>query len=223
MYLESGLLSLSTSYRKMCCISLFQKDREGRSENLGGPEQPKRDKARKSPKDQERPKSPQKKAKRKRGQEQDGSLQILEEENLTKVLENLLSEIKKFNDEVEKIRLNDKGKDGKSPTKDFSEKIRAGRVLPPLLRTLQLLLQRPEAKIVVRPKVPGILLETETDEEGQRRLKFGLSPKPREGRIATRDRLSEDSRARCNILRQFGIMWLAPFCHLFPGRINSLA
>ena len=132
---------------------MFQKDREGRSENLGGPEQPKRDKARKSPKDQERPKRPQKKAKRKRGQEQDGSLQILEEENLTKVLENLLSEIKKFNDEVEKIRLNDsREKDGKSPTKDFNEKIRAGRVLPPLLRTLQLLLQRPEAKIVVSIK-----------------------------------------------------------------------
>ena len=187
---------------------------------------PRTAKKRQSKKVSKRPRKAKKAPKegqKKRGQEQDGSLQILEEENLTKVLENLLSEIKKFNDEVEKIRLNDKGKDGKSPTKDFSEKIRAGRVLPPLLRTLQLLLQRPEAKIVVRPKVPGILLETETDEEGQRRLKFGLSPKPREGRIATRDRLSEDSRARCNILRQFGIMWLAPFCHLFPGRIDSLA
>ena len=219
MYLESGLLSLSTSYRKMCCISLFQKDREGRSENLGGPELPKNLKGKPRKPSPKGPKSPRKSQK---NLEKD-DLRILEEENLAKVLENLLSEIKKFNDEVEKIRLNDKGKDGKSPTKDFSEKIRAGRVLPPLLRTLQLLLQRPEAKIVVRPKVPGILLETETDEEGQRRLKFGLSPNPRDGRIATRDRLSEDSRARCNILRQFGIMWLAPFCHLFPGRINSLA
>ena len=138
---------------KMCCISLFQKDREGRSENLGGPEQPKRNKARKSQKEQERAKRPRKKPKRKRGQEEDESLKILEEENLAKVLQNLLSEIKKFNDEVEKIRLNDsREKDGKSPTKDFNEKIRAGRVLPPLLRTLQLLLQRPEAKIVVSIK-----------------------------------------------------------------------
>ena len=69
----------------MCCISLFQKDREGRSENLGGPEQPKRNKARKSQKEQERAKRPRKKPKRKRGQEEDESLKILEEENLAKL------------------------------------------------------------------------------------------------------------------------------------------
>ena len=36
-------------------------------------------------------------------------------------------------------------------------RIREGRVLPPLLRSLQLLLQRPETKIVIRPKISGIL------------------------------------------------------------------
>ena len=64
-------------------------------------------------------------------------------ENLAKTLRKLLEELKKFNQNVEKNRLEGEGD---------QEKIREGRVLPPILRSLQLLLQRPEAKVVLRPK-----------------------------------------------------------------------
>ena len=85
-------------------------------------------------------------------------------ENLAKTLRKLLEELKKFNQNVEKNRLEGGG----------DEKIREGRVLPPILRSLQLLLQRPEAKIVLRPKTnPEILVETQDLERGGRRLKFG--------------------------------------------------
>ena len=130
------------------------------------------------------------------------NLEILDEENLLKVLQSLENEIRKFNAEVEKRRL----ETGKNP-----EKVKEGRVLPPLLRSLQLLLQRPEAKIVVRPKSPGIFLQSQKDPEGRKRLKFGLR-NPVERKKA--GKLPEDSQMRCDILRQFGIMWLAPFCHL---------
>ena len=130
---------------------MFQKDREGRSENLGGPELPKNPKGKARKPSPKGPKSPRKSRK---NLEKD-DLRILEEENLAKVLENLLSEIKKFNVEVERIRL--KQNERAENPKDFSEKIRAGRVLPPLLRTLQLLLQRPEAKIVVSYKIQNIV------------------------------------------------------------------
>ena len=86
-------------------------------------------------------------------------------EHLAKTLRKLLEELKKFNQNVEKNRLEGLGD---------QEKIREGRVLPPILRSLQLLLQRPEAKIVLRPKTnPEILVETQDLERGGRRLKFG--------------------------------------------------
>ena len=83
---------------------------------------------------------------RKRGQENqrkgrkslfgNNNLEILSETDLARVMENLLDEIKSFNKEVEKIQL-----EGEKPEK-FKERIKEGRVLPPLLRSLQLLLQR---------------------------------------------------------------------------------
>ena len=86
-----------------------------------------------------------------------------------------------------------------------------------------LLFFRPEARVVVRPKRPGFLVEAQEDKQGQKRLKFGLqSVRGQKGREIRRD-LSEDSQMRCDILRQFGIMWLAPFCHLTPGRLSSFS
>ena len=64
------------------------------------------------------------------------NLEILDETDLEKVMQSLLDEIKRFNQEIEKIRL-----EGQSP-ENFKERIKEGRVLPPLLRSLQLLLQR---------------------------------------------------------------------------------
>ena len=121
----------------------------------------------------------------------------------------------RFNQNVERDRL-EKG-DGK-----IRQKIREGRVLPPLLRSLQLLLQRPETKIIVRPKIPGIFVETEKLPRGGRRLKFGTARVGAKGpseknRPKIAANLSEDSLMRCRILQQFGIMWLAPFCHRNPG------
>ena len=79
--------------------------------------------------------------------------------------------------------------------------------------------------MVVRPRLPGILVEAQEDSQGQKRLKFGLQnvqdQRRRGGEI--REDLSEDSKMRCDILRQFGIMWLAPFCHLNPGRFSNLS
>ena len=139
-------------------------------------------------------------------------------ENLAKTLRKLLEELKKFNQNVEKNRLEGEGD---------QEKIREGRVLPPILRSLQLLLQRPEAKIVLRAKSsPGILVETQDLERGGRRLKFGTvnAAVPAENQNDSKPKidanLPEDSVIRCQILRQFGIMWLAPFCHRNPGRFD---
>ncbi len=65
----------------------------------------------------------------------------------------------------------------------------------------------------------------ETDDvEGVRRLKFGVKiaetggktggnpGEPAENAAA----VDKEGRRRCEILRRFGIMWLAPFCHLNP-------
>lgn len=124
------------------------------------------------------------------------------------MLKNLLQEVKKFNQEVEEIRL----QKGQKISENQRKRIKEGRVLPPLLRSLQLLLQRPEARVIIRPKIPGILLETQEDKAGRKSLKFGLQKRnPRKN-----PKLPEDSQMRCDILRQFGIMWLAPFCHLSP-------
>ena len=71
-----------------------------------------------------------------RNQFENNNLEILSETELAKVMENLLEEIKSFNKEVEKIQL-----EGEKPEK-LKERIKEGRVLPPLLRSLQLLLQR---------------------------------------------------------------------------------
>ena len=73
---------------------------------------------------------------RKTQSKDDNNLEILDETDLAKVMESLLDEIKRFNQEIEKIRL-----EGQSP-ENFKERIKEGRVLPPLLRSLQLLLQR---------------------------------------------------------------------------------
>ena len=71
-----------------------------------------------------------------RNQFENNNLEILSETKLARVMENLLEEIKSFNKEVEKIQL-----EGEKPEK-LKERIKEGRVLPPLLRSLQLLLQR---------------------------------------------------------------------------------
>ena len=86
--------------------------------------------------------------------------------------------------------------------------------------------------MVVRPRLPGgILAGAQEDnqgqkrpKEGQKRSKTGLpnSGQNRRGKEIRQD-LSEDSQMRCKILRQFGIMWLAPFCHLNPGRFRNFS
>ena len=142
---------------------MFQQDREGKSDNFADPAEriggrsgkgnrkgPKNfRKGQNSPRNREgqkqrrRPKTSQKDQKgqksrkgRKTQFENKNNLEILEETNLGKVVENLQGEVKRFNKEVEKIRL-----EGQKPEK-FKERIKEGRVLPPLLRSLQLLLQR---------------------------------------------------------------------------------
>ena len=144
---------------------MFQQDREGKSDNFVDPAEriggrsrkgnrkgPKNfrkgqnsPKNREGQKQQRRPKTSQK---GQRGQKSrkgrkiqfenknNNNLEILEETNLGKVVENLQGEVKRFNKEVEKIRL-----EGQKHEK-FKERIKEGRVLPPLLRSLQLLLQR---------------------------------------------------------------------------------
>ena len=37
---------------------------------------------------------------------------------------------------------------------------------------------RPEARILVRPRLPGILVEAQEDNQGQKRLKIGLQNRP---------------------------------------------
>ena len=145
---------------------MFQQDREGKSDNFADPDEriggrsgkgnrkgPKNfRKGQNSPRNREgqkqqqrRPKTSQKGKKgqkNRRGRKiqfenkNNNNLEILEETNLGKVVENLQGEVKRFNKEVEKIRL-----EGQKPEK-FKERIKEGRVLPPLLRSLQLLLQR---------------------------------------------------------------------------------
>ena len=140
---------------------MFQQDREGKSDNFVDPAEriggrsgkgnrkgPKNfRKGQNSPrnregqKQQRRPKTSQKGQKSRKGRKiqfenKNNNLEILEETNLGKVVENLQGEVKRFNKEVEKIRL-----EGQKPEK-FKERIKEGRVLPPLLRSLQLLLQR---------------------------------------------------------------------------------
>ena len=145
---------------------MFQQDREGKSDNFVDPDEriggrsgkgnrkgPKNfRKGQNSPRNREgqkqqrrRPKTSQngqKGQKSRKGRKiqfenkNNNNLEILEETNLGKVVENLQGEVKRFNKEVEKIRL-----EGQKPEK-FKERIREGRVLPPLLRSLQLLLQR---------------------------------------------------------------------------------
>ena len=139
---------------------MFQQDREGKSDNFADPDEriggrsgkgnrkgPKNfRKGQNSPrnregqKQQRRPKTNQNGQKGRKGRkiqfENNNNLEILEETNLGKVVENLQGEVKRFNKEVEKIRL-----EGQKPEK-FKERIKEGRVLPPLLRSLQLLLQR---------------------------------------------------------------------------------
>ena len=142
---------------------MFQQDREGKSDNFDDPAEriggrsgkgnrkgPKNfRKGQNSPRNREgqkqqqrRPKTSQKGQKSRKGRKiqfenkNNNNLEILEETNLGKVVENLQGEVKRFNKEVEKIRL-----EGQKPEK-FKERIKEGRVLPPLLRSLQLLLQR---------------------------------------------------------------------------------
>ena len=145
---------------------MFQQDREGKSDNFADPDEriggksgkgnrkgPKNfRKGQNSPRNREgqkqqrrRPKTSQKGQKGQKSRKgrkiqfenkNNNNLEILEETNLGKVVENLQGEVKRFNKEVEKIRL-----EGQKPEK-FKERIREGRVLPPLLRSLQLLLQR---------------------------------------------------------------------------------
>ena len=143
---------------------MFQQDREGKSDNFADPDEriggrsgkgnrkgPKNfRKGQNSPrnregqKQQRRPKTSQngqkgqksRKGRKIQFENKNNNLEILEETNLGKVVENLQGEVKRFNREVEKIRL-----EGQKPEK-FKERIREGRVLPPLLRSLQLLLQR---------------------------------------------------------------------------------
>ena len=91
---------------------------------------------RKSQTDQKGQKDQKGRKGRKTQSEEDNNLEILDETDLAKVMESLLDEIKRFNQEIEKIRL-----EGQSP-ENFKERIKEGRVLPPLLRSLQLLLQR---------------------------------------------------------------------------------
>ena len=141
---------------------MFQQDREGKSDNFADPDERIGGKSgkgnRKGPKNfrkgqnsprnregqkqQRRPKTSQRGQKSRKGRKilfenkNNNNLEILEETNLGKVVENLQGEVKRFNKEVEKIRL-----EGQKPEK-FKERIKEGRVLPPLLRSLQLLLQR---------------------------------------------------------------------------------
>ena len=144
---------------------MFQQDREGKSDNFADPAEriggrsgkgnrkgPKNfRKGQNSPRNREgqkqqqrRPKISQKgqkgqksrKGRKIQFENKNNNLEILEETNLGKVVENLQGEVKRFNKEVEKIRL-----EGQKPEK-FKERIKEGRVLPPLLRSLQLLLQR---------------------------------------------------------------------------------
>ena len=143
---------------------MFQQDREGKSDNFVDPDEriggrsgkgnrkgPKNfRKGQNSPrnregqKQQRRPKTSQngqkgqksRKGRKIQFENKNNNLEILEETNLGKVVENLQGEVKRFNKEVEKIRL-----EGQKPEK-FKERIKEGRVLPPLLRSLQLLLQR---------------------------------------------------------------------------------
>jgi hypothetical protein len=145
---------------------MFQQDREGKSDNFADPDEriggrsgkgnrkgPKNfRKGQNSPRNREgqkqqqrRPKTSQKGQKGQKSRKgrkiqfenkNNNNLEILEETNLGKVVENLQGEVKRFNKEVEKIRL-----EGQKPEK-FKERIKEGRVLPPLLRSLQLLLQR---------------------------------------------------------------------------------
>ena len=86
-----------------------------------------------------------------------------------------------------------------------------------------------------------ILVETQDLERGGKRLKFGTLQQNNAAAIAGKidknrrtgenrqtvkkqkiavENLTEGSLIRCQILRQFGIMWLAPFCHRNPGRFN---
>ena len=144
---------------------MFQQDRAGKSDNFADPAEriggrsgkgnrkgPKNfrngqnsPRNREGQKQRRRPKTSQKGQKGQRSRKgrkiqfeskNNNNLEILEETNLGKVVENLQGEVKRFNKEVEKIRL-----EGQKPEK-FKERIKEGRVLPPLLRSLQLLLQR---------------------------------------------------------------------------------
>jgi hypothetical protein len=147
---------------------MFQQDRAGKSDNFADPAKriggrsgkgnrkgPKNfrngqnsPRNREGQKQRRRPKTSQKGQKGQKGQrsrkgrkiqfesKNNNNLEILEETNLGKVVENLQGEVKRFNKEVEKIRL-----ECQKPEK-FKERIKEGRVLPPLLRSLQLLLQR---------------------------------------------------------------------------------
>ena len=144
---------------------MFQQDREGKSDNFDDPAEriggrsgkgnrkgPKNfRKGQNSPRNREGQKQQRRSKTSQNGQKgqksrkgrkiqfenkNNNNLEILEETNLGKVVENLQGEVKRFNKEVEKIRL-----EGQKPEK-FKERIKEGRVLPPLLRSLQLLLQR---------------------------------------------------------------------------------
>ena len=145
---------------------MFQQDREGKSDNFADPDEriggrsgkgsrkgPKnfrkgqnslrnregQKQQRRRPKTSQNGQKGQKSRKGRKiqfGNKNNNNLEILEETNLGKVVENLQGEVKRFNKEVEKIRL-----EGQKPEK-FKERIKEGRVLPPLLRSLQLLLQR---------------------------------------------------------------------------------
>ena len=137
---------------------MFQQDRAGKSENFVDPEEriegrsknragrPKTSRKGQEGQNSSRNKGSQNQSKNlKKGQRsrkgrksqfKGKNLEILEETDLAKVIENLHVEIKRFNKELEKLQL-----EGQKPEK-FKERIKEGRVLPPLLRSLQLLLQR---------------------------------------------------------------------------------
>ena len=98
-----------------------------------------------------------------------------------------------------------------------------------------------QKKLLLKYYFISTLVETQDLERGGKRLKFGtlqqnnaaataerIAKNRRTGenrqtvkkpRIAA-ENLTEGSLIRCQILRQFGIMWLAPFCHRNPGRFN---